>query len=388
MGTAQLVFTLAMHSTLDRLPQLAPLQRVMLRDALAAPDAGHHVEQVEIVFAPRIRPASVTAAWQETVQQTAALQISFMVENGKPEGWEFVTPPATLHSAAPSIGSFGLWLEVDKLRPLLVSGEVPWRAVFWPETQRLVWTFHHALLDGRSIARILQAFFNCVNGSAPERLALSCWQPPAVDAITRAAQLFSRPMPLAIRFPMEEPDWSPAIHHLGVAFANRLETIAVEMEVSVATLVTWAWGHAILAASGMDSVWVEQLRAGAPQAEAAGFTMNLLPILIATGTSPTQFQKQLHELRIIETVSPKDFPFGVFPDTGTPWASVIMVERGTLLHMAQAPDSIETLTLHERPGKTLTATAHLLPDLRLEVEGPGRHTLLATWIDVLKNLAN
>ena len=377
-----------MHSTLDHPPQLAPLQQIMLRDTLAAPDAGHHVEQVEIVFAPRVNPANVIAAWWETVQQTAALQISFTIVDGNPQGWKFVVPPATAHLAAPPVGSFDLWLEADKLRPLLTTGEVPWRAVFWPETRRLVWTFHHALLDGRSIARILQVFFNYVNGSRPKCLALARWQPPTVDAITRAGQLFSRPIPVAVRFPVKEADSSPAIHRLGVAFINRLAAIAGEMEVTTATLVTWAWGHTILAASGMAGVWVEQLRAGAPQAEAAGFTMNLLPVFIATGTTLTQFQKQLHELRTLETVSSQDFSPGVFPDTTGPWASVIMVERGTLRHMTYTSDSIETLTLHERPGKTLAATAHLLPDLRLEVEGPGRHALLATWIDILKKLGN
>ena len=31
------------------------------------------------------------------------------------------------------------------------------------------------------------------------------------------------------------------------------------------------------------------------------------------------------------------------------------------------------------------ATAHLLPDLRLEVEGPGRHGLIDGWVRVLEN---
>lgn len=359
----------------------------MLRDTLAQPDAGHHVEQVEILFAPRITAADIAAAWRETVQQTAALQISFTSENGNPRGWDFVIPPTALESAECPTGSLESWFSTDQLRPLLTPGEVPWRAIFWPKTHRLVWTFHHALLDGRSIARVLQSFFSRLGGNRPEPLALPRWRPPPADAITQATELFSQTIPPATRFPPEESNLTPAVHHLGAAFRRQLESSATRLEVTVTALVTWAWGQTILAASGSDTAWIEQLRTGAPQPQTAGFTMNLLPVLIRAETSPQQFQSQLRGLRTIETVSPQDFPPGVFPDTNGPWASMIMAERGSLHHMAHAPNFIETLKLHERKGKSLAATAYILPDLRLEVEGPARHLLLAKWIDLLLKLS-
>jgi hypothetical protein len=64
---------------------------------------------------------------------------------------------------------------------------------------------------------------------------------------------------------------------------------------------------------------------------------------------------------------------------------MIMVERGTLRHMAGG-ELVESLVLHEAKGKALMATAHVLPDLRLEVEGPGRHDLLRGWVRVLERL--
>ncbi len=377
-----------MRFPLDPPLHLAPLQRVMLRDTLAEPAASHHVEQVEIVFAPWITEAKVIAAWRETVQQTAALQISFTIEQGRSQPWDFVTPPTTLHPAEPLRGSLDTWLEADRLRPLLAPDEVPWRAVFWPETRRFIWTFHHALLDGRSIAGVLRSFFKRIDGSHSEQLTLARWQPPTAEGIALAETLFSNPVAAAIGFPLAERDSSPASHSLGIDFVNRLESIAAETKVTVATLVTWSWGQALLAASATDAVWVEQLRSGAPQPGSAGFTMNLLPVLIQAGTSPRRFAKQLLELRAIETVSPEDFPPGVFPKTSGPWASVIMVERGSLHQMARASDSVEILRLHESKTETLAATAYILPDLRLEVEGPGRHALLAGWIESLKKLTN
>ena len=377
-----------MHSPFDPKPQLAPLQRVMLQNTFKEPTAGHHVEQVEIVFAPTATKARIFAAWRETVEQTAALQISFTLGNGQPQPWDFVSPPVTLHHPEPLTGSVASWLEADQLRPLLTSGEVPWRAVFWPETRRFVWTFHHALLDGRSITRILRNFLKRIDSSHPEYLTLSRWQPATAEGIALAETRFSKRVPPSIRFPVAEPDSTPAVHCLGQDFGDRLESSAVEMAVTVAAILTWSWGQAILAASTTDAVWVEQLRSGAPQPGTAGFSMNLLPVLIHAKTNLTQFGKQLLDLRAIETVSPEDFPPGVFPDTRGPWASVIMVERGSLHQMALASDSVEILKLHERKAETLVATAYIMPDLRLEVEGPGRHALLAGWIESLEKLKN
>ena len=360
----------------------------MLRDTLAEPAARHHVEQVEIVFASTVTEASVTAAWRETVEQTAALQISFTIKDGHPRPWDVVSPPVTLHHPEPLTSSVASWLEVDQLRPLLIPGKVPWRAVFWPETRRFIWTFHHALLDGRSIARILQAFLDHLNGCCPKFLTLSRWPPATADGIALAETLFSKRVPPSIRFPVIELDSTPAVHCLGQDFGNRLELIAAEMAVTLAALLTWSWGQALLAASGTDAVWIEQLRSGAPQPSAAGFSMNLLPVLIHAETSLTRFGKQLLDMRTIETVSPEDFTPGVFPDMSGPWASVIMVERGSLHQMALASDSVEILKLHERKAVTLVATAYILPDLRLEVEGPGRRALLAGWIESLEILEN
>lgn len=371
---------------MDSTSDLAPLQRVMLRDSLAAPTAGHHVEQLEIVFAPTVPAANVIAAWGETVRQTAALQISFTVKNGNPEGWDFITPPIIPHPAALLTESFTNWLAADRLRPLLAHGEVPWRTVFWPETRRFVWTFHHALLDGRSIARILRGFLSCIHGHHPEYLALSRWLPPTHDAITQATQLFSSRPPSSVRLPSTDPDSTLAGHNLGATFAVRLESLAGKMHTTVAALLTWAWGQAILAAADTDAIWVEQLRSGAPQPGTAGFTMNLLPMLVRAETSLCQFHRELLDLRTIETVSPGDFPPAAFPNTSGPWASVIMVEHGTLHHTTHASDSVEILKLHERKAESIVATAYILPDLLLEVEGPHRHALLASWIASLKKL--
>ena len=67
---------------------------------------------------------------------------------------------------------------------------------------------------------------------------------------------------------------------LGADFRNRLESLALAIESTAATLLIWAWGQALAEATGTDAVIVEQVRCGAPQEATAGFTMLTLPVRI------------------------------------------------------------------------------------------------------------
>jgi len=375
----------------DPSPGLAPLQRVMLWDSLANGGIDHHVEQVEIVLTPGLAAGRVVAAWQETVARTAALRIAFLSTNGMPAGVEFVEPVNFLDQAQPAPASWQRWRESDRQRPLLEAHAVPWRAVYWHEARRFIWTFHHALLDGRSIARILQGFVERLNGREADDLALSEWHEPSTAMVVLAAKMFHEmtaiPESAVMEFP-PEPE-GQAARCLGNDFLKGLESLAAAMEVTAATILTWAWGQALAEASGTGTVLVEQLRAGAPQPGTAGFTMNTLPLVIHRA-APGEMENSLCDLRArllalreIEAVSPDDFPPGVYPNMDGPGSSVIMIERDTLQHLAGATGLVESLVLHEGKGETLMATAYLLPDLRLEVEGPGKHFLLEAWIDIL-----
>jgi hypothetical protein len=113
--------------------------------------------------------------------------------------------------------------------------------------------------------------------------------------------------------------------------------------------------------------------------------MNVLPLMIPRSpvTALPALRSELLSMRRFESVSPEDFPPGIYPDTEA--APVIMVERSTLRHALGHPELIESVTLHEHPASIPSATAFLLPDLRLEVEGPHRHALLDRWSTVLKS---
>lgn len=371
---------------------LAPLQRVMLRDSLAAGNAGHHVEQVEIRFSAQVDSQRVVSAWKDTVARTEALRISFLIETGSPAGWGFVGPDPGPEDGGALPEPWETWLEEERHRNLLGPHEVPWRAVFWRQERRFVWTFHHALLDGRSITRILRAFLDRVDDRPAERLALSRWQPPDQEMKRLGHEMFRRTFALPEVAESVPPTGisggAAAVRYLGNAFVTHLESLADGMDVTAATILIWAWGQAVARASGKDTAVVEQVRSGAPQQGTAGFTMGLLPVRVCRGGQETLrgLRAQLLDLRRIESMAPEDFPAGVFPEVNGPWSSVVMIEHGKPEYLIGKRPSVVSLALHEARGETLMATACLQPDLRLEVEGIGKHDLLDGWIEALTQL--
>jgi hypothetical protein len=240
----------------------------------------------------------------------------------------------------------------------------------------------------------MRSFLARLGGESVEELALAKWHPPTSAALTLAERMFRKEFPpqQLEKYLLNEADEGPALRFLGDTFRQRLETTALAMETTTATLLVWAWGQTLAEASGTDTVLVEQVRAGAPQKGTAGFTMLTLPVVIpraAVGNleGPLRnFRKHLLALRAIEGAGPGDFPPGVFPDVDRVGSSVIMVEHATPQYLL-ATEMIGSLALHESKGDTLMATAHILPDLRLEVEGPGRHGLLDGWVRVMEDLA-
>jgi hypothetical protein len=113
--------------------------------------------------------------------------------------------------------------------------------------------------------------------------------------------------------------------------------------------------------------------------------MNTLPLVIHRASDRSlaaqlqDFRARLLALRAIEAIAPYDLPPDVIEATRSPWASLIMIERGTLAHTADPGGLTEIIRLHECQGESLMAAAYQLPDLRLEVEGSAAGKMLELW---------
>jgi hypothetical protein len=375
--------------------RLAPLQIIMLRDSLAAEGEGLHVEQVEIIFTRAAEREKIAVAWAEVVARTEVLQMAFVLREGEPHSWRKTSNRAACAWNVPICESFEKWLAADRGSPLLRPDAVPWRIAYWPRDRRFVWTFHHALLDGRSISRILRAFFRLLSdGTPPEPAAVTCWTSLTDDTIVLADEILRKDFegfePPDAAFLSSAP--SKAVRCLGEAAAVRLGVFAAGIGVSSAAVLTWTWGQAVIRESNAAAAVVEQVRCGAPQNGRVGFSMNTLPLVIRTAdSSPLDgqlqaFRNRLLAMRKIESIAPFDLPREVIEITHSAWSSVMMVEHGTLAHLAEPLGLAESITLHECPCESLTAAAFVLPDLRLEVEGPRNSALLDVWAGIVAAL--
>jgi len=375
----------------SRTSRLAPVQAAMLRTR----EPGAEMEQAVLVFRDDLPAGRIGEAWAATVAATAALGCGL-----SEEGWipGLRVPAIRWETGEPE--SFEEWLAEDRLRGFPRDGGVPWRVSCWPTARRWVWSFPHALLDGRSVARVLRGFLRRLAWGEGEELALAAWQPAEEAEKKAAAEYFSKSHGSVEAGTVDfgESGRARAVVELGPGTAAGLDAAARVSGTTPACLVTWAWGQVLARASGVDALSVGQVRAGAPAAGRAGFTMNTLPLVVRrmregpAAVGWRALRQEMLALRDFERLAPEELPAAVFPESGAPWSSVIMVEHGTAMHLLGEDGAalLESMELRERPSGPLTASAYLRPGLRLEVEtdaGTGAaESLLAHWSAVLRAL--
>jgi len=370
----------------------------MLRDSLDSGKSGVHVEQLEIVFNQAIPTTRMAAAWATLVDRTEVLRLAFHLPNDAPYRWRMVEQSSSLFRPSAPPASFVNWLEYDRDSPLLFPNTPPWRAIYWESRQRFIWTFHHALLDGRSIAGTVRRFLAILlENHVPPGCEVTRWTPPDAAMLLRAKSYFQKSLHLSSPSAPHSLPLPCILHPKVVAIldqnlAQELATFSRQLEVSIATLLLWAWAQAVARVAGMEFAFLEQVRCGSPQNDRLGFSMNTLPLIIPRRTHG-DVQKEIQALRNhllflreIEAIAPGDFPLKVQQLALSPWASVVMIENSTLENLADAYPAVRSIMLHEAPGASLTASAFLSPDLRLEVEGPANQELLDNWMQVLGQL--
>lgn len=351
------------------------------------------MEQAVLVFRGDLPRERIEEAWRMTVAATAALRCGL-----SESGWIPGLPVPSIRWEAAEPGSFEAWLEKDRLQGFPEDGGVPWRVSCWPAARRWVWSFPHALLDGRSLARVLRGFLRRLAGGEGEDLPLASWQPADEAERKAAAEHFSEAHEgvEAAVVDFGESGRARAVVELGADAAGALDDAARASGTTPATLVTWAWGQVLARAAGVEALALGQVRAGAPVAVRAGFTMNTLPLVVRrmragpAAEGWRALRQEMLALRAFERLAPEELPAGIFAESGAPWSSVIMVERGTAMHLLgeDAATLLESMELRERPSGPLTASAYLWPELRLEVETDAGEraadSLLAHWAAVLR----
>jgi amino acid adenylation domain-containing protein/non-ribosomal peptide synthase protein (TIGR01720 family) len=303
----QLSRLLADEPLLDDLYPLAPPQEGILFHALEAADPEVYFEQVRARLEGPLDPGAFAAAWRRVIERHGVLRSRFFwrdLERPLLGVLRSVDLPLTVLdwsglSEAEAAGRLDRVLAEDRRRGLDPTRAPLMRLILvreGAERHTLVWSFHHAILDGWSSSRVVQevfAFYRAEREGAPAGLPPArpfrdfiAWlerqdRAAAEAAWRRELAGFRQPTPL----PEEagpggageaERRLSPEVSaELGASARRRLVTLA--------TVVQCAWGVLLARYGGEPEVVFGATVAGRPAGlagveEMVGMFVNTLPV--------------------------------------------------------------------------------------------------------------
>jgi hypothetical protein len=292
---------------------LTPLQHGMLFQALRAPGAGVDVEQAvgrlhEAVDAGRLR-----AAWERVVRRHGVLRTRYRWAD-VPEPVQLEVPEADVPFAVHDCSGLPApereahlqgWLADDRARGFdLGRGPVMRLALFRFGAQEhvLVWSFHHAILGGGSVAAVLTEVFALYDGAAEADLPVRrpfrdhvAWlvaRDPADDQAywTRRLRDLDPPPPMpsvrrAPRDPGTEPRYGELEIRLSPGAEAALRRFKQERGVNLNTVAQGAWALLLGRYTGHPEAVFGLVRGGrATGLEGAdgilGLSINTVPVRV------------------------------------------------------------------------------------------------------------
>lgn len=149
---------------------MSSMQQGMLLQSMRAPGAGINVEQVII----RLRACDVVGEVEEAIRQAASRHVALRASfRWSPAAEMVVCDDAPVRFVVRTLaGATGFAREREDFlfedrRQDFTPGDAPmmrWTFLKGSQRTELVWTFHHALLDGRSIEQVLGELFSLPKG--------------------------------------------------------------------------------------------------------------------------------------------------------------------------------------------------------------------------------
>jgi amino acid adenylation domain-containing protein len=263
-----------------------------LLDGADSPSSGFDVEQMHITLQESLDAEALRKAWSIMLDRHPILSSSFR--------WEGVPEPRQIVNRGVSVPiDFENWTELDEQKRaarleefLLRDRHRGFDMRVAPLTRvkvfevgnghtELIWTFHHILLDGRSLSPLLQELFSAYD-------AIRSGQTPALPEKPRpygdyiqwlgtldhtASQQYFRgllagkttPTPLpssepAAR-PLPESGYGESLYYVEASVMEQVRQVAQRAQVTVATLVHAAWALVLARYTGDSDVTFGYIRA-------------------------------------------------------------------------------------------------------------------------------
>ena len=288
----------------------------MLYHAVAEPCSGVDIEQLVLTLHEPVDAGRLLAAWQRVVARHGILRTAFEWQGAEP--LQRVHPAVALVLESGECSDFAAWLQVDRERGFALDHAPLMRLTLFRIADahwRLVWTFHHALLDGRSFPIVLEEVFGFYDGAAEEPalprpyrdfIVWQATQDPARSETFWREKLrgFRATTPL----PVEGLEGCSATRtqgdaelRLDAALTAKLGDFARANDVTLNTLVQGAWAILLARYSGEEDVCFGATRAcrhstieGAESC--VGLFINTVPVL-TTAAAETPIAELLNGLR-------------------------------------------------------------------------------------------
>ncbi len=373
-------------------------------------DGGFYIEQIVVRFGSAPDSAAVESAWNATVSAIPALRV---VIDGKSAS---LSDAADGNFTLPS-GSFQSerLLETDR-RTGFADGRPASRCQYWAAEGVVLWTVHHALLDGRSIAGVLRHFLSLLAGKEPPAAPEWFGCLATDDEESARARVAMEAIALGPREDEEPFAWEPGQAGipwrvripLPAGLRGRLDARAAECGSTAHGVVQWAWAWAVARVGGYDQVALGVVRSAhwsVPQGRsAAGYLMTTVPIParmekdLTLGDALRLYREAVLAARDFTRADPREMAKGLGRPAGNLWDAVVMTENSSLeeLVLPHLPDKfVASMEIHERTGEPLTASAWLGIRSEIEIEAlPERFSeqaakhLAATWLKAIQQVAD
>lgn len=269
---------------------LSPMQHGMLFHGLSEPHSGVDVEQVVCTLAEELDATGLRRAWERVVERHAVLRTGFAWTGHQPR--QYVHRRVRLQmdekdwSGLPENDRrvrLDAFLRAERRRGFELSLPPLMRLALFRVGEAkhvLAWTFHHLLIDGRSLVTVLNEVFTIYEALC-ERRDLELPSPrPYRDYIewlghncTAAESFwkkqlngFATPTPLVVATTSKKgngryPGHSIKETSLSPAEAARLRSVAKDQRVTVNTLFQGAWAVLLSRYSGEEDILFGAVRA-------------------------------------------------------------------------------------------------------------------------------
>ena len=349
---------------------LSPMQQSMLVRILQIPELEEYTEQVTWTVAGPLDAAVLGRAWQRVVDRHAILRTTFFWE-GLDQPLQVVrgdaaAPFETLDWSAVAESErearFADFLRGDRARGFDLAA-APMARLFCirtgPAEHRVVWSYHHLLLDGWSSALGMRELHACYAALAEGRepgLArpgrfqdFISWLGARDEGEARAFWTerldgFAAPTRLAAERAsdgVEAPEVLTA--RIPEALAGRAREATRRYGITLNTLLQGAWGLLLAQHSGEDDVLFGAIVSGRPPAvpgveTALGMFINTVPVRVRVPPEQT-VAAWLRELQAVQTRA-RDFDWVAVPRIQS-WSEVAPPEKlyDTVYVFQNVPDA-------------------------------------------------